>query len=137
MKYKGIEIREFTSDKCEVFDPPKTMLVWNDVDDEPSKDNVFAFIPNRTFHVIGTDDSFDHCAKIPDVCSELATNIQLAEWLAKGFGIMKRVVSGYVSNGLSFNEEFENRAVSDFILVRKWDDKEWHKPTREYLGLED
>lgn len=137
MKYKGIELKEFESEKPVVFDPPKRMLVWNDCDDEPSKDNVFAFIPKTHFRVIGTDDSFDHCAEIPDVCSELATNIQLAEWLAKGFGIMKRVVSGYVSNGLSFNEEFENRAVSDNVLVRKWGDKEWHAPTREFLGLED
>ena len=23
------------------------------------------------------------------------------------------------------------------MLVRKWEDTEWHSPTREYLGLED
>ena len=36
-----------------------------------------------------------------------------------------------------FDEIDENSPVSDSVLVRKWGDKEWHKPTREYLGLED
>ena len=133
MKYKGIELKEFESEKPVLFDPPKLMLMWNDCDSGPSEANVFAFIPNRCYPVIGTDNSFDHCAEIPD--SELATVIQLAEWASKGFGIMKR--SGYITTDLSFDEGSENRPVSDGILVRKWGDKEWHEPTREYLGLED
>lgn len=133
MKYKGIELNEFTSDKHVVFDPPKRMLVWDDDDSEPSKDNVFAFIPNRCYPVIGTDDNLDHCAEIPD--SEQATAIQLAEWVSNGFGIIKR--AGYITNYVSFNEESENSPVGDEILVRKWGDKEWHTPTLEYLGLED
>ena len=32
MIYKGIELKEFTSEKPVVFDPPKRMLVWNDCD---------------------------------------------------------------------------------------------------------
>lgn len=133
MKYKGIELNEFTSDKPVVFDPPKRMLVWDDDDSEPSKDNVFAFIPNRCYPVIGTDDNLDHCAEIPD--SEQATVIQLAEWVSKGFGLIKK--AGYVTNYVSAEESDEHRPVSDCILVRKWGEKEWHKPTREYLGLED
>lgn len=31
----------------------------------------------------------------------------------------------------------EDKPVPMTYLVRKWDDTEWHKPTREYLGLED
>ena len=76
-----------------------------------------------------------HCAEIPEESSELATNIQLAEWVSKGFGLIKR--AGYITNHVSFDEESENSPVGDEILVRKWDDTEWHKPTREYLGLED
>ena len=53
MKYKGIELKEFESEKPLLFDPPKLMLVWNDGNSEPSKDNVFAFIPNRCYPVIG------------------------------------------------------------------------------------
>ena len=29
MKYKGIELKEFTSEKPVIFDQPKRMLVWD------------------------------------------------------------------------------------------------------------
>lgn len=135
MKYKGIEIKEFKSENPVVFDPPKLMLVWNYGASEPSKDNVFAFIPKTHFPVIGSYYSFEHCAEIPEESSRKATAIQLAEWVSNGFGIIKR--SGYITNYVSFNEESENSPVGDEIIVRKWEDKEWHEPTREYLGLED
>ena len=135
MTYKGIELEEFTSEKPVIFDPPKRMLVWNDCDSGPSEANVFAFIPNRCYPVIGTDNSFDHCAEIPEESSRQATVIQLAEWASKGFGIMK--LSDYITTYLSFDEGSENSPVCDNVLVRKWGDKEWHAPTREYLGLED
>ena len=67
MKYKGIELNEFTSDKPVLFDPPKLMLVWNDCYNEPLEDSVFAFIPKTHFRVIGTDYNFDYCAEIPEV----------------------------------------------------------------------
>ena len=76
-----------------------------------------------------------HCAEIPNESSEQATFIQLAEWASKGFGIIKRGCC--ITNYVSFDERDENSPVSDATLVRKWDDTEWHKPTREYLGLED
>ena len=132
MKYKGIEIKEFKSEKPVVFDPPRKMFVWNDDYSEPSKDEVLAFIPKANFPVIGSYYTFDHCAEIPD--SEQATVIQLAEWVSKGFGLIKK--SGYVTNYVSAEESDEHRPVSDCILVRKWGEKEWHKPTREYIGLE-
>ena len=133
MKYKGIELKEFESEKPLLFDPPKRMLVWNGCDNEPFKENVVAFIPNRCCPVIGTNYTFEHCAEIPD--SEQATVIQLAEWVSKGFGIIKRGCC--ITNYVSFDERDENSPVSDATLVRKWGDKEWHKPTREYLGLKD
>ena len=135
MKYKGIELKEFESKEPLLFDPPKRMLVWNDDDSEPLEDNVFAFIPNRCYPVIGTDDNLDHCAEIPEESSEQATVIQFAEWVSKGFGLIKR--AGYITNYVSFLEDDEHLPASDATLVRKWGDKEWHKPTREYLGLED
>lgn len=79
MTYKGIELKEFTSEKPVIFDPPKRMLVWDDDDSEPSKANVFAFIPNRCYPVIGTDDNLDHCAEIPEVMCRRATNRELAK----------------------------------------------------------
>ena len=135
MKYKGIELKEFESEKPVVFDPPKLMLVWNGCDNEPFKENVFAFIPNRCCHVVGTNYTFEHCAEIPEESSELATVLQLAKWVATGNGLLKRGCC--ITNYVSFDEIDENSPVSDATLVRKWGDKEWHKPTREYLGLED
>ena len=135
MKYKGIELKEFTSEKPVIFDPPKRMLGWNYCDNEPVEENVVAFIPNTHFHVIGTDYNFYHCAEIPEESSEQATVLQLAKWVATGNGLMKRGCC--ITNYVSFDEIDENSPVSDATLVRKWGDKEWYKPTREYLGLED
>ena len=135
MKYKGIELNEFESEKPVLFDPPKLMLVWNGCDNEPFKENVVAFIPNRCCPVIGTDYTFEHCAEIPEESSEQATVLQLAKWVATGNGLLKRGCC--ITNYVSFDEIDENSPVSDATLVRKWGDKEWHEPTREYLGLED
>ena len=136
MKYKGIELNEFTSEKPVLFDPPKLMLVWNDGNSEPLKDNVFAFIPNRCYPVIGTDDNLDHCAEIPEVMCRRATNRELAKWLVLGNGQYK-VSGGRIWTEHHYDIGQDDDACSTFIKVRKWGDKEWHEPTLEYLGLDD
>lgn len=136
MTYKGIELKEFTSEKPVIFDPPKRMLVWNDGDDEPSKDNVFAFIPNRCYPVIATNDNLGHCAEIPEVLYRRATNRELAKWLVLGNG-QYQVSGGRIWTEHHYDIGQDDDACSNFIKVRKWGDKEWHKPTLEYLGLED
>lgn len=135
MKYKGIELKEFTSEKPLIFDPPKRMLVWDYNDETPTEVEVLAFIPNRYHKAIEQMSVYIHCAEIPEESSELATVIQLAEWVATGNGLLKR--GSCITNYVSFSEDDEHSPVSDVTLVRKWGDKEWHKPTREYLGLED
>lgn len=135
MKYKGIELKEFTSEKPVIFDPPKLMLVWNDCDNEPLKDNVFAFIPNRCYPVIGTDDNLDHCAEIPEVMCRRATNRELAKWLAQGNG-QYQVNGSKIWTEHPYDIGQDDDACSKFIKVRKWGDKEWHEPTQECLGLE-
>ena len=136
MKYKGIELNEFTSEKPVVFDPPKRMLMWNDCDNEPFEDSVFAFIPKTHFPVIGSYYNFDHCAEIPEVLCRRATNRELAKWLVLGHG-QYQVSGGRIWTEHHYDIGQDDDACSKFILVRKWDDTEWHKPTREYLGLED
>ena len=136
MKYKGIEIKEFTSDKPVVFDPPKLMLLWNDCSDEPFEGEVFAFIPNTHFPVIGSYYSFDHCAEIPEVMCRRATNRELAKWLVLGNGQYK-VSGGRIWTEHHYDIGQDDDDCSKFINVRKWGDKEWHEPTREYLGLEE
>lgn len=136
MKYKGIELKEFESEKPVVFDPPKLMLVWDDGDSEPSKENVFAFIPTRCYPVIATDEDFDHCAEIPEVVCRRATNRELAKWLVLGNG-QYQVSGGRIWTEHHYDIGQDDDACSRFIKVRKWCDKEWHEPTLEYLGLED
>ena len=134
MKYKGIELKEFTSEKPVLFDPPRKMLVWDYDDETPTEAGVLAFIPNRYHKAIEQMSVYIHCAEIPEESSELATVLQLAKWVATGNGLLKRECC--ITNYVSFDEIDENSPVSDATLVRKWGDKEWHKPTREYLGLE-
>lgn len=67
MKYNGIELEAFTSDKPVVFDPPKKMLVWDDSSIEPKECPVVAYAPNRIrFPVIADDCIYRHCAEIPE-----------------------------------------------------------------------
>ena len=134
MKYKGIELKEFESEKPVLFDPPKLMLVWNDGNTEPLKDNVFAFIPNRCYPVIGTNDNLDHCAEIQEVMCRRATNRELAKWLALGNG-QYHVSGGKIWTEHPYDIGQDDDACSKFIKVRKWGDKEWHEPTLEYLSL--
>ena len=136
MKYKGIELKEFESGKPVVFDPPKRMLVWDYVDGTPIEKDVIAFIPNRYHKVIEQTSVYIHCAEIPDTGSELATNREIAKWLAQGNG------QYHTGGSRTWTEHnyiigHDEDACSSSIRVRKWGDREWHEPTLEYLGLED
>ena len=137
MKYKGIELKEFESDKPVVFDPPKRMLVWDYDDETPTEVEVLAFIPNRYHKAIEQMSVYIHCAEIPDNGSELATNRELAKWLVLGNGQFH--ISGFCSVWTTFSYDIghDDEICSIKVNVRKWGDQEWHEPTREYLGLED
>ena len=137
MKYKGIELNEFTSDKPVVFDPPKRMLVWDCNDETPTEKDVIAFIPNRYHKAIEQMSVYIHCAEIPDTGSELATNLELAKWLVQGNGQCKTGGSPRLWTEYSYGIGYDEEACPNTIKARKWDDTEWHEPTLEYLGLED
>lgn len=136
MKYKGIELKEFESEKPVFFDPPKRMLVWDDDDETPTEKDVIAFIPNRYYKVIEQTYSYIHCAEIQDTGSELATNRELARWLVLGNGQYHTGGSrAWTEHNYIIGQDDD--ACSNSIRVRKWGDKEWNEPTREYLGLDD
>ena len=137
MTYKGIELNEFTSDKPVVFDPPKRMLVWDCNDETPTEVDVIAFIPNRYHKAIEKMSVYIHCAEIPDTGSELATNRELAKWLVQGNGQCKTGGSPRLWTEHPYDIGHDEEACPNTIKVRKWGDKEWHEPTREYLGLKD
>lgn len=136
MKYKGIELTEVT--EPQIFEKPERMVVWDRDDDFPTECDVYAIVDRGTDScpVICRYETFLHCAKIPDVSeSEQVTYRDLARWLANGNGEVKS--ANTVCANWNYYAESENKSIPNYFSVRKWDDTEWHKPTREYLGLED
>lgn len=137
MTYKGIELKEFTSEKPVIFDPPKRMLAWDYDDETPTEVDVIAFIPNRYHKAIEQMAVYIHCAEIPEVRCHRATNRELAKWLVQGNGQCKTGGSPRLWTEHPYDIGYDEEACPNTIKVRKWCDKEWHEPTREYLGLED
>ena len=135
MKYKGIELKEIT--EPQIFDPPKKMLVWEWESYESIQElDVCAIVSRKDFPVICENSTWRHCAEIPAVTeSELVTYRELAHWLAKGNGEVKN--ANTICPNWNYWDDQENCIVKNSLSVRKWDETEWHKPTREYLGLED
>ena len=132
MKYKGIELEEIT--EPQIFNPPKPMVVWDDIGN-PVKLNVCAIVNREDFRVITERSAWRHCAEIPEV---LATHRELSRWLAEGKGELRLYsLCSNCSTFISYPPDKDDIAVSLNWNVRKWEDTEWHKPTREYLGLED
>ena len=73
----------------------------------------------------------------------LARMHEVARWLAegkgqvcdhKGGGMVERNFT--VSDGLKY-QVFESFDYCGSIVIKKWDDTEWHEPTLEYMGLID
>ena len=133
MKYKGIELTEVTEPK--LFDPPKKMLVWGRYENITELD-VYAITSRKDFPVICENSTWKHCAEIPKVPeSKLVTYRELARWLSEGNGEV--MWSKTICSNWNYSNDDENEALDESFTVRKWDDTEWHKPTREYIGLED
>ena len=133
MKYKGIELTEVTEPK--LFDPPKKMLVWECYENITELD-VYAITSRKDFPVICENSTWRHCAEIPKVPeSKPVTYRELARWLSEGNGEV--MWSKTICSNWNYSNDDENEALDESFTVRKWDDTEWHKPTREYLGLDD
>ena len=133
MKYKGIELTEVT--EPQLFNPPKKMLVWGRYKNITELD-VYAIVGRKDFPVICENSTWRHCAEIPKVPElELVTYRELASWLAEGNGEV--MWANNVLSNWNYSTDEESKALDESLSVRKWDDTEWHKPTREYLGLED
>ncbi len=145
MKYNGIELKEFTSGKSVVFNPPRKMLVWDGVDLQPKERDVMGYFPaRRCLRVISTEYSYQFCAEIPEPPkSRRATNRELAKWLAQGNGEKKRLdedeKEGVVFASIEFTYELgdTDRPVDECYFIRRWDDEKWHEPTADYMGLEE
>lgn len=74
---------------------------------------------------------------------ELATHRELAQWCAQGKGEWKHLPSnsGVVYTTYKYNENLADCFIADattsqLVVVRRWGDKEWRVPTKEYLKEE-
>ena len=135
MKYKGIELEEIT--EPQLFNPPKPMLVWDADEERPVNLNVCAIVNRDDFRVITERSPWRHCAEIPEQPEKPVTYRELSRWLAEGKG--EYIFDATLSNCntyLCYSPCNANKPALD-MLVRKWTDTAWRKPTREYLGLED
>ena len=133
MEYKGIELKEIT--EPQLFDPPKKMLVWEYYGNITELD-VYAITSRKDFPVICENSTWRHCAEIPEVTkSKLVTYRELARWLSEGNGEV--MWSKTICSNWNYSNDDENEDLDESFSVRKWDDTEWHHPTREYLGLEE
>ena len=66
----------------------------------------------------------------------MITNIQLMEWLAKGNGIAKNDGGSQCIPYLgSCPEDMLDKPIREAIRIRKWNDTEWHIPSKEYMGI--
>lgn len=140
IKYNGMELEEFSSDKPVIFDSPRAALCWmNNGWQGGACEYILAFIPRSDSCLVVTDHStWLHCALLPEKpVSRKVTNRELAKWLAQGKGEAKSSSAGRIVASIAYEGGVEDKRVCNSFSVRKWSDTEWHEPTAEYLGLED
>lgn len=140
IKYNGMELEEFKSDKPVIFDSPRAALCWmNNGWQGGVCEYILAFIPRSDSCLVVTDHStWLHCALLPEKpAPRRATNRELAKWLAQGNGEVN-IHNTEVHTYFNYAPENANSECNEEkFKVRKWEDTEWHKPTADYLGLED
>lgn len=132
MKYNGKELKEITTPQ--IFAEPKKMLVWNDDDVEhnyvPMIVTVYAVVKVENHYVAVTwGHNMEHCAEIPK--ARRVTNRELSKWLAQGNG--ENTDGCWVYQTHAYPKAAENNEVSESIVVRKWEDADWHEPTVDYM----
>ena len=142
MKYHGKELKPIT--EPQVFDPPKLMLVWDDCDYIPEVRDVVAILPvcNVRKRVITYGGVYwEHCAEIEersDYKPRRATNLEFSRWLSQGNGqVHTDSNGGMMDASIIYDDKCDDTPVRDGLMARKWDDKEWHEPTIDYLGIKE
>jgi hypothetical protein len=85
---------------------------------------------------------FYHDPTFSDKCppGRIVTHRELAKWLAQGNGECCYFPDNCERKSSCFNElrytDDKSDKVVHNIMVRKWNEDEWHVPTADYLGLE-
>ena len=134
MKSKNDKKNTATKNEVKTETAVKNDAVKNDAV-KPQNVSTFPVFPTK-LSAKTEDSTWKHCAEIPKVPElELVTYRELASWLAEGNGEV--MWANNVLSNWNYSSDEENKALDESLSVRKWDDTEWHKPTREYLGLDD
>ena len=137
MKDNGIELKEIT--EPQIFDPPKKMLVWNNIMDYAITSLVVAIVERMDgiCAICHDGEIYPYCAEIPEAPKpRMATNRELSKWLAQGNGELNVNGCSSIYQDCSYDIGKENEIADEFLRVRKWSDTEWHEPTVDYIGLE-
>lgn len=71
---------------------------------------------------------------VESVDSNMCTEEELAQWLAQGKGLVKHDMHSLCRAYQTFELEDAEKPVSPRLMVRKWGETDWHKPTKEYIG---
>lgn len=136
MKYNGIELIKIT--EPQILDPPKKMLVWNNIMDYTITSLVVAIVERMDgiCAICHDGEIYPYCAEIPEAPKpRRVTNRELSKWLAQGNGETKDICDIVMPN-MCYIESKCNDEVFSKVKVRKWEDEDWHEPTADYLGLE-
>ena len=132
IKYNGMELEEVSTPQ--IFDPPKKMLVWNNIMGYAIQSMIVAIVERMDglCAVCYDGEIYPHCAEIPEAPKpRRATNRELARWIAEGKGEI--LVPHCVTQHVSYAVGQDNAECVSGQQVRKWEDDEWHEPTVDYL----
>lgn len=145
MKYNGKELIPITT--TDVQSLPKRMLVWDTLSNNAEERIVIALVKDKFDKIYAIAQHaftsgiaiWDYCAEIPKV--RLATNSELSQWLAKGNGEIRlenelHLDKKYVYTHWNYDYKDANKTVMSPVLVKKFEDYEWHEPTIDYLGIQ-
>lgn len=134
MIYNGNQIIEITERPQDFM--PHRMLCWEKDPNHPLEEYVIAIVKRSDDILFITDHSvWTHGAEIPEEPKpRRATNRELAEWLAKGNG-QKSGNKGIACVSYSYGHLADDCEIEKNVVVRKWEDNEWHEPTVDYMGL--
>ena len=134
IKYNGMELEEVSTPQ--IFDPPKKMLVWNNIMGYAIQSMIVAIVERMDglCAVCYDGEIYPHCAEIPEAPKpRRATNRELARWLAQGNGEVLCSDNRMIHSFWEYDRLTSGLSVCDYAKVRKWSDTEWHEPTVEYL----
>jgi hypothetical protein len=108
---------------------------------DPNLECKRAYVKGKTIQTKNIDNEWIDCDSNPGWLTGLEyrikpetetplTNLQVAEWVAKGEGQVLHL--GNVMTDFYYADTRDNEPCA--YKIRKWSDSEWHEATKEYIG---